>query len=160
MRDAEPPGGSPFAGRQQAREAALQMLYALEIGGQSREQVEHWYHHEPRLGLTAQSYARHLLGHTLERQIELDALLASHLLSWRPERLGAIDRCLLRLAAQELTGEEWIPAGAVIDEYLHLAKKFSQPQAASLVHGVLHAIARARRQPLTTEPVAPPRHGR
>lgn len=150
MKAPRPPADHPFAGRQQAREAALQMLYALEVGGQTREQVEDWYQHEPRLGMAAQSYARQLLQHTLERQTELDALLGAHLHEWRPERLGAIDRCLLRLAAQELTGEEWIPAGAVINEYLHLAKKFSQPEAGALVHGVLHAIACARREPLGT----------
>lgn len=150
MKPLEDSADHRFAGRHQAREAALQMLYALEIGGQTREQVEDWYQHEPQLGMAAQAYARQLLRQTLDRQGELDALLATHLHAWRPERLGAIDRCLLRLAAQELTGEEWIPAGAVIDEYLHLAKKFSQPQAAPLVHGVLHAIARARREPLET----------
>lgn len=139
------PAGA-FAHRQAAREAALQMLYALEVGGQTREQVEGWFSPERRMGLAAQSFARELLRQTWNRREELDRLLAAHLTGWRPERLGAIDRCLLQLAAQELTGEEWVPAGAVIDQYLHLAKKFSQPQALALVHGVLNAIARGRRE--------------
>lgn len=145
---AQPAADGRFAGRQQAREAALQMLYALDVGGQTREEVEAWYEHQPRLAMAAQAFARQLLRQTIGRRAELDALLARHLTDWRPERLGALDRCLLELAAQELSGEEWMPAGVVIDEYLHLAKKFSQPQAVSLVHGVLNAIARARRAPL------------
>ncbi|MGH9534870.1 MAG: transcription antitermination factor NusB [Terriglobales bacterium] len=141
-----PPAGA-FAHRQPAREAALQMLYALEVGGQTREQVEAWFEPQRRMGLAAHSFARELLGHTLARREELDQTLARHLTAWRPERLGAVDRCLLQLAAQELTAEEWIPAAVVINEYLRLAKKFSQPEVVGLVHGVLNAIAAARRSP-------------
>lgn len=128
--------------RREARAAALQMLYALELNGQSREQVEGWYAERHPLPLAARRMAEELLRDAVEGWERARPLLTRHLRDWRTERLSVIDRCILRLAAAELLAERFVPAPVLLDEYVRLAKDYSQPQAVPLVHAVVDAMGR------------------
>jgi N utilization substance protein B len=72
---------------------------------------------------------------------ELDADLADVTTNWRLDRLSAIDRCVLRLAAAELyVGET--PPRVVLQEAVHLAERYGTVKSAKFVNGVLDALAR------------------
>jgi N utilization substance protein B len=84
--------------------------------------------------------------HALIRQIaarraELDRALAEVTENWRMERLGAIERSVLRLAAAELAAGE-TPPRVVLQEAIRLAERFGSAQSARFVNGVLDALAR------------------
>ena len=71
----------------------------------------------------------------------LDAELAEVTTNWRIERIGAIERCVLRLGAAELhTGVT--PPRVVLQESVRLAERFGSEQSARFVNGVLDALAR------------------
>lgn len=72
---------------------------------------------------------------------ELDKELAEVTTNWRLERLGVIDRCVLRLAAAELYRGE-TPPRVVIQEAVHLAERYGTLRSAKFVNGVLDALAR------------------
>lgn len=72
---------------------------------------------------------------------ELDKELADVTTNWRLERLGVIDRCVLRLAAAELQNGE-TPPRVVIQEAVHLAERYGTLKSAKFVNGVLDALAR------------------
>ena len=76
-----------------------------------------------------------------QKQRELDAELAEVTTNWRLERLGAVERCVLRMAAAELTIGE-TPPRVVIQEAVRLAERFGSAQSAKFVNGVLDALAR------------------
>jgi N utilization substance protein B len=61
---------------------------------------------------------------------------------WTADRLGAVERSILRLATWELRGGE-IPTAVIIDEAVELAKRYAGAEAAPFVNGVLGAIARS-----------------
>ena len=61
--------------------------------------------------------------------------------NWRLERLGAVERCVLRLAAAELARGE-TPPKVVLKEAVHLAERFGSPDSAKFVNGVLDTLAR------------------
>jgi transcription antitermination protein NusB len=61
--------------------------------------------------------------------------------NWRLERLGVIDRCVLRLGAAELHQGE-TPPRVVIQEAVHLAERYGTVKSARFVNGVLDALAR------------------
>jgi N utilization substance protein B len=75
------------------------------------------------------------------RRAELDRELKAVTENWRMERLGAIERSVLRLAAAELAIAE-TPPRVVLQESIRLAERYGSPQSARFVNGVLDALAR------------------
>ena len=75
------------------------------------------------------------------RSRQLDAELADVTTNWRLERIGAVERCVLRMAAAELSIGE-TPPRVVIQEAVTLAERFGSAQSARFVNGVLDALAR------------------
>jgi len=71
----------------------------------------------------------------------IDADLEVITVNWRMDRLGAIERCVLRIAAAELRQME-TPARVVLQEAVRLAERFGSEQSAKFVNGVLDALAR------------------
>ena len=71
----------------------------------------------------------------------IDTVLHSHVAGWSLERLGTLERAILRLAAYELLWEPEVPEAVAIDEAVELAKRFCSDEAAALVNGVLGSVA-------------------
>jgi N utilization substance protein B len=71
----------------------------------------------------------------------LDEELAEVTTNWRLERLGAIERSVLRLGAAELRRGE-TPPRVVIQEAVRLAERYGSAASAKFVNGVLDALAR------------------
>ena len=71
----------------------------------------------------------------------LDNEISEVTTNWRLERLGVIDRCVLRLGAAELHQGE-TPPRVVIQEAVHLAERYGTVKSAKFVNGVLDALAR------------------
>ncbi|MBA3853924.1 MAG: transcription antitermination factor NusB [Gemmatimonas sp.] len=74
-------------------------------------------------------------------RVAMDAELSEVTTNWRLERLGHIERCVLRLGAAELT-QGGTPPRVVIQECVRLAERFGSGQSARFVNGVLDALAR------------------
>ena len=68
---------------------------------------------------------------------EIDDVLGKHIEGWSLQRLGVLERAILRLAAYELIWEPDVPSAVVIDEAVESAKRFCSDEAGSLVNGVL-----------------------
>jgi transcription antitermination protein NusB len=125
-----------------ARARALQALYAWEMRG--REELatvatQVW--DDLAISPEERQHASRLI-RVLTRDIaEIDRALVEVTANWRLERLGAIERCVLRLAAAELTLED-VPARVVIQEAVRLAERFASAQSARFVNGVVDAVAR------------------
>jgi N utilization substance protein B len=75
------------------------------------------------------------------RRGDIDAQLAEVTTNWRMERIGAVERCVLRLAAAELTIGE-TPPKVIIQESVTLAERYGSAASAKFVNGVLDALAR------------------
>jgi N utilization substance protein B len=71
----------------------------------------------------------------------IDRDLSEVTTNWRLERLGAIERSVLRLGAAELFGGT-TPPRVVIQEAVRLAERYGSMQSAKFVNGVLDALAR------------------
>ena len=72
---------------------------------------------------------------------EFDRRVAEAAEHWRLERVGLVERSILRLALAELA-EGATPPRVVIDEAVKLAHWFAGPKAPGFVNGVLDAVAR------------------
>ena len=76
------------------------------------------------------------------RQKDIDAELAEVTTNWRLERMSWVDRNLLRLACFELAHRHDTPARVVLNEAIEIARKFSSPESAQFINGVLDSVAR------------------
>ena len=125
-----------------ARSRALQALYAWDMrGGTNLERVAERVWDDLAVAAEERQAAAVLIHVISGRRAELDKQLAEVTENWRMERLGAIERSVLRLAAAELSIGE-TPPRVVLQESIRLAERYGSAQSARFVNGVLDALAR------------------
>ena len=131
--------------RRQAREAALQVLFASDVGrdvdpASAFEEVLR----EFSLPTRARERALELvLGVAINRKA-IDEAISSGSTHWKVERLATVDRNILRIATYELLFEPDVPAEVVMDEAVEIARRFGGAPSPAFVNGVLDEIAKAR----------------
>lgn len=74
---------------------------------------------------------------------ELDARITAASDDWPADRLGAVERNVLRVALEELDADE-VPTEVVLDEAVTLAKRYASDDAGRLVNGILGRIVREK----------------
>lgn len=118
--------------RRASRRAALFILFQWDVTG-------------TELGSTYEGevddYAWALARAVAERAPELDRRIDEATEGWPADRLGALERNVLRLAIHELEEGE-VPAEVAIDEAVRSAKRYATDEAGKLVNGILGRIAR------------------
>ena len=130
-----------MASRHQAREYALQMLYQAEVGGMPMQDVvAGFFRTEPDVPEEVRRFAARLAIGTSEALAEVDALLREGIENWRLERLGTVDRAVLRLAVFEFLHEPATPRIVVIDEAIEVAKRYGGEESGQFVNGILDAL--------------------
>jgi N utilization substance protein B len=135
--------GGATGTRRKSRELAMQMLFQGDLGKQNAEQVEKtfWLAREES-DMEIRGFAEDLYRVATVRAEEIDALIISHLVNWRLERMPGVDRNVLRLAAAEMLGFKGTPFPIVINEALEIARRYSAPESVSFLNGVLDAMAK------------------
>ena len=125
-----------------ARARALQALYAWDLRpGAKLEQVATQIWDDLAIEPEERTLASALIRTFVARQKTIDDALVEVTTNWRLERLGVIDRCVLRMGAAELQRGE-TPAKVVIQEAVTIAERYSGVRSAKFVNGVLDALAR------------------
>lgn len=118
--------------RRAGRRAALFMLFQWDVTGKE-------------LGSTyegdADEFAWETARAVADRAEELDRRIDEATQGWPADRLGALERNVLRIAIHELELGE-VPAEVAIDEAVRLAKRYASDEAGRLVNGILGKIAR------------------
>jgi N utilization substance protein B len=127
--------------RTSAREAALQMLFAIEASALPADQVIRDFWRELPGDPEGRPYADETVRGVTSRLVELDEHVrkASH--NWRLERMTRVDRNVLRIGTWELIEHAEIPRAVVLDEAVEVAKRFGSEDSGKFVNGVLDRIA-------------------
>jgi N utilization substance protein B len=121
-------------GRREARRQALTLLYQWDVTGQPLASL-----YDGDVDPFAEALAREVA----ERAPQLDERITAASQEWPADRLGAIERNVLRMAIHELdTGG--VPPEVAIAEAVALAKRFASVDAARLVNGILGKILAVR----------------
>lgn len=125
-----------------ARARVLQALYAWDLRiDQPLDRVSTQIWDDLAVPPDERTLAGMLVRTLIEHGREIDRQLADVTTNWRLERLGVIERCVLRLCAAELMRGE-TPPRVVIQEGVKLAERYGSVQSAKFVNGVLDALAR------------------
>jgi transcription antitermination protein NusB len=123
---------TPPISRREARRSALTLLYQWDVTERPPGEL-----FEGEID----DYARAVTDAVVRDADELDRRItkAAEESGWTADRLGAVERTILRIAIHELDAGE-IPASVVIDEAVTLAKQYSTREAGRLVNGILDRI--------------------
>ena len=132
-----------MATRHQAREAVIGLLYAYDLGNPEIKKFAEDILEEKKIRNKQREFALSLFKGTIDHLVEVDDEIKRHLESWDIERLGHIEKAILRLGAYELLFSELDPA-IIINEAIELAKELGNDQAPKFVNGVLDAIAKEK----------------
>jgi N utilization substance protein B len=122
------------ASRKTARRQALYLLYQWDLTGQELASL---YEGEP------DDFARALAEAVAARAEALDLRISAASPDWPADRLGTLERNILRIGVYELE-EETVPREVAINEAVVLAKRYATEDAARLVNGILGRIAREK----------------
>ncbi len=126
--------------RRVARECALQMMYELDVGKHSKDEILRTYWQMNEHPQKVRDFADLLFEGTIRRLKEIDKVIQQHTKNWRLGRMAAVDRNVLRLAVFEFLSGGKTPDTVVINEALEIARKFSTNESAQFVNGILDSI--------------------
>jgi N utilization substance protein B len=134
----------PVRAETRARALALQLLYAWDLAGAPPGAPDTTWGRMIALargGPRVEERALKLAERAVARHAELDRAIQAAAEQWRLERLGVVDRNVLRLAILELLERE-TPPKVALDEAVRLARWFGGPKSPGFVNGVLDRVAR------------------
>jgi N utilization substance protein B len=119
-------------GRRQSRRTALFLLYQWDLTGQPLASLYEG---------TPDDFALALAESVAERADELDERITGASDGWTADRLGTLERNILRIGVHELEGGS-VPPEVAINEAVVLAKRYASEDAGRLVNGILAHVAR------------------
>lgn len=123
--------------RHMARELAVQSLFQMELSDlTAQEAIEFAVE-----GKEYDTFVEQLVNGVETNKETIDQNIREALVNWSFERLGNIERTILRLAVYELLFETNIPVRVTINEAIELTKAFADEEATKIVNGVLGKVA-------------------
>ena len=128
--------------RSKGREYAMLTLFPHFVTGEDAEQCFVYLLEERKPGAIVKNFAAELFRGVIEESRSLDDLIAANLKNWSMERLGNLEKVILRLASYELLHKIEVPATVVINEAVQLTESYCDEKAAKFVNGVLAGIAK------------------
>lgn len=118
--------------RRHARRQALFLLYQWDLTGRPLTSL---FEGEP------DAFAVALAEAVAAHAPALDERISGASLGWPADRLGTLERNILRIGVHELE-EGTVPAEVAINEAVVLAKRYASDEAAGLVNGILARLLR------------------
>ena len=136
-----------MSARTKARKRALDALYASDVRGdealdllkQTELEVEDRQNQQPIF-----DYAEMLVTGYLENAYQIDSEIQMLADNWSLERMPAVDRAILRLAAWEILHNSEVPNEVAISEAVALAGELSTDESPKFINGVLARLAKGR----------------
>ena len=144
--------------RRISREIVMQVLFLWEAQGllsrlntQDAEKLDtheisiflgqflHNFYNKDKIKIDI-SFIIGLISGTLESISKIDHLIDSNSTKWRIERMGAIDRAILRMACYELAIQNELSPSVIINEAVEVAKRYGSEQSPSFINAVLDTI--------------------
>jgi N utilization substance protein B len=128
--------------RRKARELAVQLLYQNDLAKMDPEEAMNLFWEHFPVDMEVREFCTQLVLGTLDRLAVIDELLSEASENWSLNRMSVVDRNILRLATYELLDRLDIPPSVSLNEAIEIAKKYSTPDAAMFINGVLDRVKR------------------
>ena len=123
--------------RRQARELVLGCLYARESTGEDPEAIFASQSVRQSYDVATRAYARRIFSCACEHADAIDRMIRTAASRWEFDRIGSVEKNILRAAIAELKHCPETPAAVIIDEAVELAKAYAGKDSGGFVNGVL-----------------------
>ena len=117
-----------MSARRKGRELALQVLYQLDMSGETSEQGLHAFADSFDVSPKAREFAWNLVRGVREQRVDIDAQVEAASENWKLERLAQIDATVIRIAVYEMT--HGLPIEIRSNNVAH--KRRRQPQTTAI----------------------------
>ena len=133
---------SKITGRRQAREWVVQFLFQTEFNpGNLDEALAVFWNDEEKAPLDRdRDYVNDVIRGVITEQLKIDRNLKRYTKNWDIDRLGVLDRSVLRVAVYEMMFRSDVPPVVSINEAVEIAKAYSGAASGRFVNGVLDAL--------------------
>ena len=126
------------------KEIVLQLLFSMDMGESSEEDLVPFLMEELAVTrrIVREAHAKAL--EILEKKEELDQQIESTSETYALERIGRVERNILRQGIFELIYSSEVPPEAIISEAIRLTRKFGTPESANFVNALMDAILKVK----------------
>jgi len=138
------------SGRRQTREWIVQFLFQRDFNPEPIDIALSDFWEDKKPSEREKKYAEEVIKGVLQHKNELDDRLSQYAKRWDSERMGAVDRTVMRVALFEMLYRDDVPPIVSINEAVHFAKDFSSFQSGRFVNGVLDRICKDLDRPTRT----------
>jgi len=129
----------------QARKDAFLVLYQWDMKGEPIESLIEEYISANHISMQdRRRYMRKLVRTFMEHSVEIDKLIAEFSEKWDIDRVGFIERNILRIALAELLYISAKNPKVIISDYIKLAQKYAGKNCVKLVNGILGRVLREK----------------
>ena len=128
--------------RREARELALQMLYALDSNSSVgvRETLQTFREEQVEITGRVREFAEGLVQGVQARREVIDEAIRARSKNWSLSRMPRVDLNVMRLAAYELMFRADIPKKVSINEAIEIARRYGDKESPAFVNGILDEI--------------------
>lgn len=124
--------------RRLARIKAVQSLFQVDISGTDKEEAINNVLEDDE---TKDEFLDQLVSGTLENLQAIDEVFKSQLQNYKIDRVGNVDRAVIRMAIFEMKYIDEIPVNVSLNEAVEVAKSFGGEESGRFVNGVLSKVA-------------------
>lgn len=130
-----------MATRRHVREAVVSILYSIDLGNEQALKYAEAVFEERKIRNKQREFGLHLLENVMKNLGEIDQKLQSVMKEWELDRVGSIEKAVLRLGAYEIAYEN-VDKAVVINEAVDMGKQFGAENSGKFINGILDAIAK------------------
>ena len=94
--------------------------------------------------IKADEYVKKVFFGVYENVNDIDEIISQNAVGWSIKRITKTALAILRLAIYEIKYYDEIPVSVAINEAVELAKKYSTPEDASYINGLLGTVVRSK----------------
>ena len=128
-----------MATRHQARQAVVSFLYAYDLGNKDIVNFSEDVLEEKKIRNKQKDFALDLFNNTLLKLDFIDKIISKNLKDWSIERLGNVEKAILRLGVYEILFTK-LEKAVIINEALEISKEIANEGSKSFINGILDSI--------------------
>jgi transcription antitermination factor NusB len=128
--------------RREARERALQILYALDSNPSVglRDMLRVFREEQPEISSRMREFAEALVIGVQEQRDLIDKEIRARSKNWALARMPRVDLNIMRMAVYELMFRHDIPKKVTINEAIEIARRFGDKESPAFVNGILDEV--------------------
>ncbi len=129
--------------RRQAREQAFILLFEKSFNSEATVEELLGLAKELRM-LEDDEFVAALVNTTCDNIEKIDEYITTNSKGWKINRIPKVTLAIIRMALAEILYFDDVPDGVSVNEAVELAKKYSTPEDASYINGLLGTVVRSK----------------